>query len=573
MSRRSDRGDATDASADPLRPADALPSGADRGVADSDLRPSDHIEGADAAIGGPKLGFVGSLRFAWRQLTSMRTALFLLLLLAIAAVPGSLVPQRSSDPNGVSQYAQSNPDLFPIIDWFQGFDVYTSVWFSAIYLLLFVSLIGCVLPRANHHWKAMRAKPPRTPGRLERLEHFESRDTDGVDVEATLASAQRLLRSRRYRTARYGDSISAERGYLRETGNLVFHISLVGILAAVAVGGSLGYSGNKVVVEGEPFVNYIGGYDSFNRGRLVGDDSLVPYRIGLDELDVTYETENQNAVGAPLDYTAAVTVTEPDGSSRDATIKVNEPLREDGTDVYLLGNGYAPRVTVRDPDGNTVFSGSVPFLPQDSFLTSLGIIKVPDGLAEQIGMIGFFYPTPRQLDSGAFASSFPDLNDPLLTFSVYTGDLGLDEGVPKSVYELNTEGLDEVAGPNADVAGLQLREGDTVDLPNGLGTVSFDGVSRFGSLEIHHDPARTWVLVFAILVLAGLLTSLFIPRRRLWVKVVRRGDGSLELQYAGLARSDDPRLGEAVTDLADAHAGPRADPGADAGQHGSRGTT
>jgi cytochrome c biogenesis protein len=521
-------------------------------VADSDLRPSDHIEGAEAAITGPKLGLVGYLRFAWRQLTSMRTALFLLLLLAIAAVPGSLVPQRAADPNGVIQYRKDYPEVFPIIDAVQGFDVYTSVWFSAIYLLLFVSLIGCVLPRASHHWKAMRAQPPRTPARLQRLEHFAVRTVAGDEARA-LDEAERMLRQRRYRTARYGSSISAERGYLRETGNLVFHSALVGILVAVAVGGSLGYSGNKVVVEGEPFVNYIGGYDSFNRGRLVGDDSLVPYRIGLDKLDVTYETSNPNAIGAPLDYTASVTVTEPDGSSRDEQIRINEPLREDGTDVYLLGNGYAPQITVRDPQGEVVFSGSVPFLPQDQQLTSVGIVKLPDGLSEQLGLVGFLYPTPTQLESGAFASSFPGLDDPLVTFSVYQGDLGLDEGVPTSVYELSTEDLEQVAGPNTDVAGLQLRVGATVELPGALGTVTLDGVSRFASLEIHHDPARNWVLVFAMLVLAGLLTALFIPRRRLWVKVLPGADGNLQLEYAGLARSDDPRLDEAVAELADAH--------------------
>ena len=57
----------------------------------------------------PKLGFVGTARFIWRQLTSMRTALLLLLLLAIAAVPGSLFPQRAADPNGVTQYFAANP--------------------------------------------------------------------------------------------------------------------------------------------------------------------------------------------------------------------------------------------------------------------------------------------------------------------------------------------------------------------------------------------------------------------------------------------------------------------------------
>lgn len=531
--------------------------------ADGTRRPDDHFDAGEESVENPKLGFVGTLRFAWRQLTSMRTALFLLLLLAIAAVPGSLVPQRSSDPNGVTQYQADNPDLFPIIDALQGFDVYTSVWFSAIYLLLFVSLIGCVLPRTAHHWRAMKARPPRTPARLGRFENFETRLIRGDDTEAAVASAEKLLKGKRYRTERYGNSISAERGYLRETGNLIFHGSLIGVLIAVAFGGLLGYNGQKVVVEGEPFVNYVGGYDSFTRGRLVTDDALVPYRLGLDKLDVSYEDQNQNAVGAPLDYTASLTVTEPDGSQRPAQIRVNEPLREDGTDVYLLGNGYAPRITVRNPEGEVVFSGAIPFLPQDPQLTSIGVVKVPDGLPEQLGMIGFFYPTATTLSSGALASSFPDARDPVVSFSAYTGDLGLDTGVPKSVYSLDVGDLTQIAGPNSPSKGLVLRPGETVDIPNGMGTVSFDGVSRFASLEIHHDPARDSVLVFAILLLAGLLASLFVPRRRVWIKVVGAEDGGLRVEYAGLARSDDPQLGQAVIDLADAHGTPHSPTPAD----------
>ena len=127
---------------------------------------------ADNDVALPALGLRGTLRWAWTQLTSMRTALFLLLLLAVAAVPGSLFPQRPANPGAVTQYIQDNPDTGPWLDRFQLFDVYASVWFSAIYLLLFISLIGCVIPRAKVHWKALRSKPPRTPTRLSRLPEY-----------------------------------------------------------------------------------------------------------------------------------------------------------------------------------------------------------------------------------------------------------------------------------------------------------------------------------------------------------------------------------------------------------------
>lgn len=539
-------------------------------------RPSDYVDGNDElreakpdvdAKGAPaknaRLSSIGWMRYVWTQLTSMRTALILLLLLAVAAVPGSLVPQRSSDPNGVSQYFASNPELAPVLDSFGMFNVYGSVWFSAIYLLLFVSLIGCVIPRAKHHWQALRSRPPATPVRLERLPGFvRMRAVDGATETEILDAAERALRKARYRTERFdrgGASISAERGYLRETGNLVFHISLVGILIAVAFGSGLGWVGQRTLVVGQTFVNSLASYDSFNPGRWFTDSMLSPFSLALDDMNVTYETQNQQALGQPVDYLATVTVTEPDGQSAQHALKVNDPLRTNGADVYLLGNGYAPKLTVRDPAGNVVFTDSVPFLPQDKQLTSVGVVKVPDGLSEQVGMVGFFYPTQAEGENKAYYSAFPDLTFPMVTLNVFTGDLGLDNGNPSSVYQLDTSEMTQLNGRKVGTESIELKPGQSADLPGGLGSVTFEdargkdattesfagSVPRFASLELHHDPARFWVLVFTVTAFAGLITSLFVARRRVWVKVVS-GSGRLEVEVAALARGDDPRLDDAI---------------------------
>ncbi|WP_424976768.1 cytochrome c biogenesis protein ResB [Labedella endophytica] len=526
----------------------------------------------------PRLGVVGYLRFFWRQLTSMRTAILLLLLLAIAAIPGSLVPQRSSDPNGVTQYFADNPDVAPILDSLKLFDVYSSPWFSAVYILLFISLIGCIIPRTKHHFDAMRARPPRTPARLSRLTDHREETYADTDVDTALAEARTILSKSGYRVEDYDQrgvrSLSAERGYLRETGNLVFHASLVGVLVAVGIGGGFGYAGQRVVVEGQSFVNSAIDYDSINPGRFFDEESLSPYALSLDALDVTYETSNIAAYGQPIDFTAHVTTTTPDGNSTAQQIKVNSPLRFQGTDVFLLGNGYAPTITVRDPDGSVVFTDSVPFLPQDANLTSIGVVKVPDGLAKQVGLVGFFYPTAQPLGDGAFTSNYPDLVLPILSLNVYTGDLGIDDGVPRSVYTLATDDMTQIAGRDADVAAIQLQPGETAQLPDGLGSIEFGNanpdaasgdysgsVPRFASLDIHSDPSQLWVLLFAVLVVAGLLTSLMVPRRRVWVAVHSvepagadgATSGGVRVEYAGLARGEDPRLGEAIESLAYRH--------------------
>lgn len=545
------------------------------------LRPSDHAD-RDGDITQPALGVTGWLRWGWRQLTSMRTALVLLLLLAIAAVPGSLVPQRSADPNGVTQYFADNPDLAPILDNLSMFDVYTSPWFSAIYILLFISLIGCVIPRTKHHWKALRAKPPRTPARLSRLdvhriEEYRLGDAgaDGdagaeasVDALSAIELAEQQLKRSGYRVERYDTgstrSVSAERGYLRETGNLVFHAALVGVLISVGVGGGFTYTGQTVIIEGRTFVNSMLDYTSFNPGRFVDENTLAPYSLTLDRFDVTYQPYGAQGSGQAGDFVANLTTQRAGEQPESGEVRVNHPLEMAGDRIYLMGNGYAPTITIRDADGDVVFSESVPFLPQDNNMTSLGVVKVPDGLREQMGLVGFFYPTQAPLESGAFTSAYPDLVLPVLSLDVYVGDLGIDDGTPRSVYTLDPSGMDKLAGRGTDTPALELAPGETKDLPGGYGSITFENeaadgaqgyegaVKRYVSLSIHRDAAAAWVLVFAVLATAGLLAALFVPRRRMWVKVSPSGAG-LRVEYAGLARGEDPTLAGAVNQFAEKH--------------------
>ena len=536
---------------EPLRPSDY----------DDGSAPSGTAERPDRASGDgptqPRLGVVGWGRFLWRQLTSMRTALVLLLLLAVAAIPGSLVPQRSSNPNGVVQFRRDDPELFEILDALQLFDTFTSVWFSAIYLLLFVSLIGCIIPRTAHHWKALRSRPPKTPARLNRLVGYREADAPG-SVEDALAAGEAVLRRQRFRVERYGNSLSAERGYLRETGNLVFHVALIGVLGTVGLAGGFGYYGQKVIVEGQTFVNQLTTYDSFSASRFFSDARLDPFSMRLDEFDAVFEAALDETRGTliaqPLDYTASVTITEADGESVQRDIKVNAPIDIAGVRAYLLGNGFAPVITVRNADGDVVFDESVAFLPQDSNLTSLGIIKLPDGLPDQVGMIGFIYPSAIQLDSGALASIWPQPDNPVVTLNLFVGDLGLDDGVPRNAYALDVDDLEQLTGGETGNDSIILGLGQSAELPNGWGTVEFTALPRFVSIDFHHDPTQAGVLISSVLAIAGLIVSLFVPRRRMWIAAEQGADGQgVRLRYAGLARGDDPNLDDAVDRLATEH--------------------
>lgn len=513
---------------------------------------------SDPEVMPAELGVRGWARWTWRQLTSMRVALLLLLALAVAAVPGSIFPQRPQDPVAVAEYLRDNPTLGQWLDRLGFFDVYASPWFAAVYLLLFTSLVGCILPRMRKHARALRTPPPRTPRRLDRFAGYATFETD-APADDVLAAATRVLRGPRrwwptYRVSRFADdgaapvsaatgaSVSAERGYLRETGNLLFHTALVGVLVCLVVGDFAHYRGQAVVVEGRGFANSQLAYDSFEAGRAFNPESLVPFRVTLD----SFESQFDPATLLARDFTAEVTVDEPGRSERASTIKVNHPLSVGGAKVYLMGNGYAPELEVHDADGELAFAGPVPFLPQDEVYSSQGVVKVPDVTSgPQIGLVGYLLPTAVEDPVGFWRSIHPLPHDPALVLSVWTGDLGLDAGLPQNLYQLDEVGMtqitEEVEGGERPVT-IVVRPGETIDLPEGLGTLSFGELPRYVALDLRHDPTLTLILVFALAALLGLGVSLFAPRRRVWVRASPGPEGSTVVQAAALARGNDPGL-------------------------------
>ncbi len=531
----------------------------------------------------PRLGTVGTARFVWRQLTSMRTALFLLVLLAVGAVPGSVVPQLDVDAAAVVTYREEHPVLAPWLERLGFFDVYASPWFSAIYLLLFVSLVGCVLPRSRQQWTAWRSRPPRTPSRLERLPEHRVVVAAGADP---LGRAAAVLRRRRYRVdlrreategaggsdgAATRGSVAAERGHLRETGNLVFHLSLVGLLLALAASGLLSYRAQVIVPVGQGFSNTVARYDRFDPGAWVSAADLLPFAVTLDSLAVEFEEVVGGQLGEPRDFEARVRVDEPGGRAREDVIRVNEPLSAGGTEVYLAGNGYAPVVTVTDAQGVVVYSEPTPFLAQDSAYTSTGVVKVLGaGPGQQLGFTGGLLPT-AVIDEEGPRSIFPDKRDPLLLLTGFRGDLGaVNDGLPVNVYELDTTSMEQLTTGEGEPWSVALRPGDAVDLPDGLGTLRFgyppdvvaasaaagapasetEPLPRFAGLTVQHDPGRIPALVFSVLAMAGLVASLFTPRRRVFVRVLSTEGGGARVEVAGLARGEDAGLAQEVDALA-----------------------
>jgi cytochrome c biogenesis protein len=340
--------------------------------------------------------------------------------------------------------------------------------------------------------------------------------------------------------------VSAEKGYLRETGNLLFHLALVVLLAAIAMGGLWGYKGDVLVIEGSGFSNTPLAYDSLHPGRLFNPDTMAPFSFRLDDFAAGYLPNGQaKSFDARIDWRAS-----PGAATKRYDVRENHPLVVDptlfsgGVKLYLGGHGYAPHFVVRKPDGTVVFDDDVAFLPENAnTYQSNGVVKVADDAPEQLAFEGFFTPTTVLTPNG-IASSFPAPRNPAVTLTAYHGRL-VDTG---SVYSLDTALMKQYTQGGRPAA-KTLSPGQTWKLPDGT-SITFSGFKEFANFHVTYDPGKRLALLAASLMVVGLVLSLRVRRRRLWVRAVAAASGGRTVvEVGGLARSDTDRFAEEFDEL------------------------
>jgi cytochrome c biogenesis protein len=364
----------------------------------------------------------------------------------------------------------------------------------------------------------------------------------GLAFAGTPAEAGRSLhaglRARRWRSAvrEHPDgsvTVSAEKGYLKETGNLLMHFAMVAVLVGVAIGASYGWHGQRLVVAGpeNAFCNVLQQYDERGLGTRVDSSRLSPpFCFTLTGFEAEY-TEDAQA----LSFLARGEVTE-EGPAQPVEFTVNSPLRLDGASVYLLANGYAPVLRYTDRSGASQTT-TVPFLPNDPLGTAEGVARFPDANSGadglQVAFDGLYLPT-APADGLLARSAHPEERDPVLWLRAWRGDLGLDDGTPQSVWDL----------PEAQIASGELQQvgepgfllpGESMTLDDGT-TVEFLGTERWVTVSVRHDPGQPIVLGGAIGLLAGLVLSLTGHRRRVWFRI----GADSRVEAGGLPRSEYP---------------------------------
>jgi cytochrome c biogenesis protein len=494
----------------------------------------------------PSLG--RSFALVWRTLRSMRTALILLLLIALASVAGSLLPQWPNTPERVLEYRSDHPLWGGFFERAGLFDVFGSWWFVLLVVLLFVSLVACLIPRTRALWRALRT-PPMQAREIDAFPRYEER-VIAASAETTVEAARRTLRRRGYRVARDPDrpALAAEKGLAREVGSLAFHWAFILLLAGVLYGKGTGFSGFAVVVEGQTWIDAQANYDGQIRaGRFFGGGHTG---VGVHLNDFRSDFRR---TGQPMDFVSDVELINPDGTPlRREDIRVNHPASVEGVSIYQINYGWAPVIEIRE-GGEVAASGPVvmdrdpaPDGVPELAMPWRGIVKLPGGEAAGAdrAIELELWPDSRALaallEGGGPQAMLVEF-DPIIRFTVWEGPL-----TDLATTRLDTTLMEEVssgilgAGRTADLADGAMLDAGT---EGSSSTISFPALRQYSVFQVSRDAGVPLVLAAAILILVGLVPALYSARRKVWVHV-DPSDGGSRLQVGGLALQRKPQFDE-----------------------------
>jgi cytochrome c biogenesis protein len=444
--------------------------------------------------------------------------------LAAASILGSLFPQEGISPQRVDQYFTDHPALAPVLERLGLFDVFGSAWYMAIYLALLGALVACLVPRTRALVRVLRSRPPRG-GDLARYRTRAAFETRASPDQA-MAAARRVLRRNRYRLADHDGELAGEKGYLREVASMLFHVSLLVLLVGLAYGKGYGYRGQAAIVEGETWANARVGYDSFSPGRFFGPERLAPFQLRLDDFTNSFHPDN-----TPREFASRLTALDLDGRElQSQRVAPNRPMTVDGVRIFQSDYGYVPVVGVRARDGKELLAPQeVLTLRDPASEWSTGAVKVTRS-NPQVGLELTMFTglvTAPSCPGGAPFCNDPRLVRPVLVVLAYQGDLQANRA--QSVFTLDRRRLEPLGDRP-----LLLVPGQSRKLANGM-EVSFTDLKQYSVFTLARDPGVPVVGVAAALLLAGLVPSLYVTRRRVWARAVPDGAGGARVELAGLA--------------------------------------
>ncbi|MCX8103620.1 MAG: cytochrome c biogenesis protein ResB [Candidatus Bipolaricaulota bacterium] len=431
----------------------------------------------------------------WEQLTSIKLAIVLIVVIVLLSVIGTLIPQGKDPLFYIASYGEAGTNIIKALLLDQ---LYHSWYFVSLLVLLALNTGACAIKRFRVSWELV-SKP------------VESRTADEIAQLPTQAKLdahlfeklEEALKRWRYRVRREGTQLVAYKNLWGRLGIDILHASLIIILIGGIVGGILGFEDFQIAHKGEVFTVARGGF-----------------QVRVDDLRVEHYPDS----GQVKDWYSTLTVIDGGREVFTKTIEVNEPLTYKGISLYQasfgsdwLGGAELTFRVERVSEGNAEPIGEITAKVGTTF-------PLEDGRTAKVVA---FYPDFIVTEDRRPANRSQALNNPAAFIEVYNGD---QREFTAWTFAQFPQFQHEFLGENPYrfyLVGMKAPE--------------------FTGLQIARNPGIPVIYAGFILLVFGLALNFYLPPRRLWAAVKES-----TLYVGGLGREPrefEPEFEEIMADL------------------------
>ena len=434
----------------------------------------------------------------WRFFSSVKLTLVLLIILAIASLLGTLIPQQ----DGAAEFARRlNPAVFQVFSSLNLFDMYHSSWFRIIIALLALNLIVCSINRLPATLRLFRAVPRADRSRpfenLPAERHFSiNSETDEAGQRVTRFLKKQYKRVDSKDTPK-GNFYYGEKGRYSYFGVYFVHLSVLIILIGGIVGSLFGF---------EAYVNIAEG-DTANTVAL--RQKMTPKKLGFSIRCEKFVVEFYKS-GAPREFRSDLTFLSGDKVLLQGSLRVNHPITFNGITFYQSSYGTMPgKVHLRiaksgdNPESLTLDAeqGNPVPLPGDG--AQFEVLQVDNNLKGMMGPAAMISVKPEQGDE--------------VKFWVFQRLETLKKRFPGAMFRA------PILNPSSYKPYTFFLE----KLEN----------RYYTGLQVARDPGVSLVWLGCFVMVGGFFVTFFTSHRRVWVRV-SKSNGKTRISVAGSANKN-----------------------------------